>query len=107
MVDKIISGVKEKMEKTTEYFRQELKGIRTGRATLTVFENIKVNYYGTLAPISTIATLHIADPHMITIGPWDTSIIKDIEKAILSSNLGFNPSNDCKWIRVPVPSITE
>lgn len=107
MVNKIIERVKEKMSKSVDYFRDELKAIRTGRASLSLFENIKIDYYGTQTLLNQLATLHTPDPHTISIQPWDPSVIKDIEKAILSSNLGFNPSNDGKLIRIPVPPLTE
>jgi len=95
------------MSKSVDYFRDELKAIRTGRASLSLFENIKIDYYGTQTLLNQLATLHTPDPHTISIQPWDPSVIKDIEKAILSSNLGFNPSNDGKLIRIPVPPLTE
>ena len=107
MINSIIERIKAKMAKTVDYFRDELKGIRTGRASVSLFDNIKVDYYGTQTPLSQLATLHTPDPHTISIQPWDPSIIKDIEKAILISNLGFNPSNDGKIIRIPVPPLTE
>ena len=107
MINSIIEKTKEKMGKSLDYFKDELKGIRTGRASVTLFENIKIDYYGTQTPLNQLATLHAPDPHTISIQPWDPSIIKDIEKAILLSNLGFNPSNDGKTIRIPVPPLTE
>jgi ribosome recycling factor len=107
MVNEIIERMKEKMSKSVDYFRDELKSIRTGRASVSLFENIKINYYGTQTLLNQLATLHTPDPHTISIQPWDPSVIKDIEKAILSSNLGFNPSNDGKLIRIPVPPLTE
>lgn len=107
MIDSIIEKIEAKMTKTVDYFRDELKAIRTGRASVSLFDSIKVNYYGTQTPLSQLATLHTPDPHTISIQPWDPSIIKDIEKAILSSNLGFNPANDGKIIRIPVPPLNE
>lgn len=107
MTNSIIEKTKEKMDKSLDFFKNELKGMRTGRASITLFENIKIDYYGTHTPLNQLATLQTPDPHTIIIQPWDPSIIKDIEKAILSSNLGFNPSNDGKIIRIPVPPLTE
>ena len=107
MIDNILNEVAEKMGKTVTFFKDELKGIRTGRATVTLFDNIKVDYYGNPTPVNQIATLHTPDPRMITIQPWDPKTIPVIEKAILNSTLGFNPSNDGTIIRVPVPTLTE
>jgi ribosome recycling factor len=107
MIDSLIEKIRAKMAKTTDFFKDELKAIRTGRASVTLFDNIKVDYYGTQTPLNQLASLHAPDPHTITIQPWDPSIIKAIEKAILSSNMGFNPSNDGKLIRIPIPPLTE
>jgi ribosome recycling factor len=107
MINSIIERIKAKMARSVDFFRDELKAIRTGRASVSLFDNIKVDYYGTHTPLSHLATLHTPDPHTISVQPWDPSVIKDIEKAILSSNLGFNPANDGKIIRIPVPPLTE
>jgi ribosome recycling factor len=107
MINSIIERIKAKMARSVDFFRDELKAIRTGRASVSLFDNIKVDYYGTQTPLSQLATLHTPDPHTISVQPWDPSVIKDIEKAILSSNLGFNPANDGKIIRIPVPPLTE
>lgn len=103
----IIDNVKDKMSKSIEHFRSELKGVRTGRASVALFDNIKVDAYGTPTPLNGVGTLHVVDAHMISIQPWDTSLIPVIEKAIMSSGLGFNPSNDGKLIRIPIPQLTE
>ncbi len=102
-----INEMKEKMEKTVQHYRGELKGVRTGRASVSLFDNIRVEAYGTPTPLNGVGTLHVADAHMVTVQPWDTSLIPVIEKAILSSGLGFNPSNDGKLIRIPIPKLTE
>ncbi|MDY6821476.1 MAG: ribosome recycling factor [Deferribacterota bacterium] len=107
MIDDILKSIREKMEKTTIHFRSELKSIRTGRASISLFDNIKVDYYGTPTPINQLSTLHTPDPHTVTIQPWDPSSVKMIEKAILGSNLGLNPTNDGKIIRVTIPPLTE
>ena len=107
MPKEIINEMKEKMEKTVQHYKNELKGVRTGRASVSLFDNIRVDAYGTSTPLNGVGTLHVADAHMITIQLWDTSLISVVEKAILSSGLGFNPSNDGKLIRIPIPKLTE
>ena len=95
------------MEKVLADLQHEMAGIRTGRATVSLFDNIRVDYYGTPTPLNQVATLHVPEPSMITIQPWDSSQIGPIEKAIRSSDLGLNPSNDGKLVRVPIPALTE
>ena len=87
--------------------KEELKGVRTGRASVAMFENIKVDYYGTPTPLTGVASLSAPEPRLVTISPWDASQIPAIEKAIQNSQMGFNPSNDGKVIRVPFPQLTE
>lgn len=103
----VIKDMKDKMDKTISHFRDELKAIRTGRASIAMFDNVTVDYYGSPTPLNGVATLSAPEPRLITIQPWDASIIGAIEKAILNSNMGFNPSNDGKIIRIPVPQLTE
>jgi ribosome recycling factor len=98
---------KTRMEKVLTDFQHEMGGIRTGRATISIFDNIKADYYGTPTPLNQIANLHVPEPTLITIQPWDVSQIAGIEKAIRSSDLGLNPANDGKIIRVPIPALTE
>lgn len=102
-----VNELKERIEKRTAYYKEELKGVRTGRASVSMFDNIKVDYYGTMTPLAGVASLSAPEPRLVTITPWDASMIKAIEKAILSSQMGFNPSNDGKVIRVPFPQLTE
>jgi len=97
----------EKMEKTLETLRKDLSGIRTGRASLSIFEGITVDYYGRPTPINQVATMAVPESRLITIQPWDPKLISDIEKAIQKSDLGLNPNNDGKLIRVPIPPLTE
>lgn len=97
----------EKMNTTIEVFKKDLSSIRTGRASLALLEGITVDYYGTPTPLNQVATLGVPDPRQITIQPWDTKIIPDIEKAILKSNLGITPTNDGKIIRLNIPPLTE
>jgi ribosome recycling factor len=98
---------KTRMEKVLTDFQHEMGGIRTGRATISIFDNIRVDYYGTPTPLNQVANLHVPEPTLITIQPWDVSQIAAIEKAIRSSDLGLNPANDGKIIRVPIPALTE
>lgn len=95
------------MEKALADLQHEMAGIRTGRASINLFDPIKVDYYGTPTPLNQLATLHVPEPSLITVQPWDVSQIVAIEKAIRSSNLGLNPNNDGKLIRVPIPPLTE
>ena len=96
-----------RMEKVLTDFQHEMGGIRTGRATISIFDNIRVDYYGTPTPLNQVANLHVPEPTLITIQPWDVSQIGAIEKAIRGSDLGLNPANDGKIIRVPIPALTE
>jgi ribosome recycling factor len=84
-----------------------MAGIRTGRASVSIFDNLRVDYYGTPTPLNQLANLHVPDPSLITVQPWDVSQIGAIEKAIRSSDLGLNPANDGKIVRVPIPPLTE
>ncbi|MCA1927037.1 MAG: ribosome recycling factor [Calditerrivibrio sp.] len=106
MIIDVFNKTKEKMEKTLEHFKLELKGVRTGRASVSLFDNVKVDYYGTPTQLSQIASLN-AEARMVTIQPWEVNMIKAIEKAIMESSLGLNPSNDGRVIRVPIPALTE
>jgi len=107
MYNDVIKDLKKQMKKTLEHYREDLRSVRTGRASVTMFDNVKVNYYGAPAPISQVATLQAPDARLVTIQPWDPNMIAQIEKAIQSSNMGFNPSNDGNIIRVPIPQLTE
>jgi ribosome recycling factor len=97
----------EKIDVSIEHLKGELSGIRTGRASLILFDSIQVNYYGTQTPLKQIATLSIPESRTVTIQPWDISQMQEIEKAILSSGLGLTPSNDGKIIRIGIPVLTE
>jgi len=107
MIDDIYQETKESMSKTVEALNRELQRIRTGRASLSVLDGIKVDYYGTPTPLNQMATLAVPESRQITIQPWDASVIKDIEKAILKSDLGLTPSNDGKILRISIPPLTE
>jgi ribosome recycling factor len=97
----------EKMDKALEALSHEFSSLRTGRASVAVFEKVMVDYYGTPTPLNQVATLNAPEPRLITIAPWDVSQINAIEKAILSSMLGLTPSNDGKIIRINIPQLTE
>ncbi|MEZ5352541.1 MAG: ribosome recycling factor [Bryobacteraceae bacterium] len=95
------------MEKVIEDMQHAIASIRTGRANMSLLDSIRVDYYGTPTPINQVGTLHVPEPSMITVQPWDASVIGAIEKAIRSSDLGLNPQNDGKLIRIPIPPLTE
>lgn len=107
MIDDIYQETRENMGKTVAALKRELQRIRTGRASLSVLDGIKVDYYGTPTPLNQMATLAVPESRLITIQPWDASVIKDIEKAILKSDLGLTPSNDGKILRISIPPLTE
>src|ERR1035437_9952989 len=102
-----IKEAKRRMEKVGEDLRVELATLRTGRASITLLDNVKVDYYGTPTPIKQLATLAVPDATTITIQAWDPSILPAVEKAIRGSDLGLNPMNDGKLVRVPIPPLTE
>jgi ribosome recycling factor len=107
MIESIYQETRESMGKSVEALKNELKRIRTGRASLSILDGIKVDYYGTLTPLNQMATLAVPESRLITIQPWDVSVIKNIEKAILKSDLGLTPSSDGKIIRISIPQLTE
>jgi ribosome recycling factor len=101
------TNVKARMDKAVSDLQHEMAAIRTGRATLGILDHIRVDYYGTPTPLNQVANLHVPEPALITIQPWDVSQIGPIEKSIRISDLGLNPSNDGKIIRLPIPPLTE
>ena len=107
MIDSIYQDTQESMKKSIAALKKDLKRVRTGRASLSLLDGIKVDYYGTLTPLNQIATLAAPESRLITIQPWDTTVIKEIEKAILKSDLGLTPSSDGKIIRIAIPPLTE
>ncbi|MFN7992590.1 MAG: ribosome recycling factor [Bryobacteraceae bacterium] len=106
-VKDVQNNIKTRMEKAIGDLQHEMAAIRTGRASLGILDHIRVDYYGTPSPLNQVATLHVPEPNLITIQPWDVSQISPIEKAIRSSDLGLNPANDGKLIRLPIPPLTE
>ena len=107
MLDDIYQDTRESMEKTITSLNNELNRVRTGRANLSLMDGIRVDYYGTLTPLNQMASLSVPESRLITIQPWDATVIKEIEKAILKSDLGLTPSNDGKIIRIAIPPLTE
>ena len=101
------ANMKTRMDKAITDLQHEMASIRTGRAAISLLDNIRVDYYGTPTPLNQIGNLHVPEPSMITIQPWDVSQIGAIEKAIRVSDLGLNPSNDGKIVRLPIPPLTE
>jgi ribosome recycling factor len=106
-VKEVENSLKTRMEKAVADLQHEMASIRTGRASLGILDHIRVDYYGTPTPLNQLANLHVPEPSLITISPWDMSQIGPIEKAIRSSDLGLNPANDGKLIRLPIPALTE
>src|SRR5579864_4100246 len=102
-----MAAAKTRMEKAVEDFRKDLATIRTGRANASLLDHVRVDYHGTPMPVNQLGTLTVPDPTMIMIAPWDPSVVPLIDKAIRSSDLGLNPTNDGKVVRVPIPSPTE
>lgn len=107
MVKDILKELEKRMKVSVEHFRKELSKLRTGRANLNLFEDIKVEYYGTMMPINQVATLGVPDPTLITVQPWDPSLLEAVDKAIRSADLGLNPLNDGKTLKVPIPPLDD
>jgi ribosome recycling factor len=106
-LNEILDDMKKRMTKSIDVFKTELNKVRTGRASTTLVEHIKVDYYGTQTPLVQLATISVPEPRTILIQPWDITAISSIEKAIRQSDLGINPSNDGKVIRIAIPHLTE
>lgn len=107
MNEALLNDTKKKMEKSLATFQQELSKLRTGRASLAILDEVRVESYGQLMPLNQVATLGVPEPRLITIAPWDTSLIPSIEKAIEKAQIGVSPVNDGKMVRLPIPSLTE
>jgi ribosome recycling factor len=106
-VKEIEANAKARMEKVLSDLQHEMAGVRTGRASISLLDNVRADYYGTATPLNQLATLHVPEPSLITVQPWDVSQIGAIEKSIRAADLGLNPANDGKIIRVPIPPLTE
>ena len=103
----VIKETRPRMEGAVEDLRKKLATIRTGRAAVSLLDNVTVEYYGTPTPLNQMASVHAPEPNMLTVQPWDQTQLKAIESAIRSADLGLNPSNDGKLVRVPIPPLTE
>ncbi|NLI93276.1 MAG: ribosome recycling factor [Peptococcaceae bacterium] len=106
MINDVLNESEEKMKKTVEVLRKDLASVRAGRANPAMLEKISVDYYGTPTPVNQLANVSVPEPRILIIQPWDKSSIKDIEKAILKSDLGLTPSNDGVVIRLNIPQLT-
>ena len=106
-IKEVEANARARMEKSITDMQHSIASIRTGRASVGIFDNLRVDYYGTPTPLNQVANLHVPEPTLITIQPWDVSQIGAIDKAIRGSDLGLNPANDGKIIRVPIPALTE
>ena len=106
MLDEIVDDARDSMDKAVEAFNRDLSKLRTGRANLQMLDGIRVEYYGTPSALNQVAALNIPDPRLITIKPWDKTLLTAVEKAIVSSNLGLTPNNDGEIIRLPIPPLT-
>jgi ribosome recycling factor len=103
----IINDARKRMDSAVDDSRKKLASVRTGRATVSLLDSVQVEYYGTQMPLNQVATIHAPEPTMLTVQPFDPTQLGPIEKAIRASELGLNPSNDGKLIRVPIPPLTE
>src|ERR1043166_1339355 len=102
-----IGQIRKRMDKAVDDLRKELATIRTGRASISILDNIQVDYYGVPTPINQVAQLATPEPTLVTVQPYDVSLVGPIEKSIRASDLGLNPSNDGRLIRIPIPPLTE
>jgi ribosome recycling factor len=106
-MEALVKDTSARMERSIEAFRKELGKVRTGRASFSLLDGVKVDYYGTSTPLQQVGTLSVPESRLITVTPWDTKMIGPIEKAIQGSGLGLNPSSDGKTVRIPIPPLTE
>ncbi|HDP98621.1 MAG TPA: ribosome recycling factor [bacterium] len=107
MIDQVFKQTETKMSKAIESFGSDLNKIRTGKASATILEAVKVNYYGSIVPLNQAASVSVPEARLITVQPWDKSMITEIEKTLLKSDLGLTPVSDGHIIRLPIPSLTE
>lgn len=103
----VIKEAKQRMDTVIDDFRRKMAAIRTGRAAVSILDTVMVDYYGTMTPLNQLASVHAPEPQMLTVQPWDQTQIGAVEKAIRAADLGLNPSNDGKLVRVPIPALTE
>jgi len=107
MVKELMDDAKRRMDKSLEHLQQELASVRTGRASLSILDAVRVDYYGTPTPLNQVANLAVPEANLLTVQPWEPPMLEVIEKAILSSDLDLNPANDGKILRIPIPPLTE
>ncbi len=107
MLNELFKDVDHRMKMSVEHVKHELGGLRSSRASITLVEHIKVNYYGNPTPLNQVANLSVPEPRMIVIQPWEKSLTAEIEKAIMAADLGLNPANDGVMIRIPIPQLTD
>ncbi len=107
MINEVLEETRERMGKSEKAFESELSKVRTGRASQSMLDSVKVDYYGTQTPLPQMATISVPESRLLTVKPWDASVINEVEKAILKANLGLTPSNDGKLIRIAIPPLTE
>jgi len=103
----VIKETRQRMETVIDDYRRKIAAVRTGRAAVSILDNVMVEYYGTPTPLNQMASVHVPEPQLLTVQPWDQTQIGPIEKAIRAADLGLNPSNDGKLVRVPIPPLTE
>ena len=107
MVKDVLRDLEKRMKTSLEHFRKDLGKLRTGRANISIFEDIKVEYYGVLTPVNQMAKIGVPDPSLITVQPYDTSLLEPIDKAVKAADLGLNPINDGKVLKIPIPPLDE
>ncbi|HEY8923162.1 MAG TPA: ribosome-recycling factor, partial [Polyangia bacterium] len=107
MLNDVIKDLQANLDKGIEAFKRDLTKVRTGRANLAILDGVRVDYYGTPTPLNQVASLNVADPRLITVKPWERSLIPEIDKAIRASQLGLNPNSDGEMVRLPMPALTQ
>ncbi len=107
MINELFKDVDHRMKMTVDHAKHEFTGLRSSRASVTLVESIKVSYYGNPTPLNQVANINVPEPRLIVIQPWEKSLTAEIEKAIMSADLGLNPSNDGVVIRIPIPALTD
>ena len=107
MLNDVLKDLQASLDNGIEAFKRDLTKVRTGRANLAILDGVRVDYYGTMTPLNQVASCNVADPRLITIKPWERSLIPEIEKSIRSAQLGLNPSSDGEMVRLPMPALTQ
>jgi len=107
MVKDVLKDLEKKMSASLDHFRRDLSKLRTGRANLAIFEDLKVEYYGVFTPVNQMAKIGVPDPSLITVQPYDASLVDAIDRAVRSAGLGLNPINDGKVLKIPIPPLDE